>query len=110
MVGGIWRALARLDMQLTGYPLPITHQYAHGARPPGGAAAGDRRARARSELQACPSLSTSRRMPTLPHANLLLEALVDGSSRASWSSPAYGIREGLLYDELEPRPGASSIR
>src|SRR5262249_19207637 len=27
LVGGSWRALARLDMHLTGYPLPVIHQY-----------------------------------------------------------------------------------
>ena len=27
MVGGSWRALARLDMMLVDYPLPITHEY-----------------------------------------------------------------------------------
>ena len=27
LVGGSWRALARLDMHLTGYPLPIIHHY-----------------------------------------------------------------------------------
>ena len=27
MVGGSWRALARLDMFATAYPLPITHEY-----------------------------------------------------------------------------------
>ena len=28
MVGGSWRAVARLDMALTGHPLPVTHQHA----------------------------------------------------------------------------------
>ena len=27
MVGGSWRALARIDMLATEFPLPITHQY-----------------------------------------------------------------------------------
>src|SRR6185503_8184145 len=27
MVGGSWRALARLDMALAGHPLPVTHQH-----------------------------------------------------------------------------------
>ena len=27
MVGGSWRALARIDMLATDFPLPITHQY-----------------------------------------------------------------------------------
>ena len=33
MVGGSWRALARLDMALTDHPLPITHQYDMADRP-----------------------------------------------------------------------------
>src|SRR3546814_8195243 len=27
LVGGSWRALARLDMHLTGFPLPVIHHY-----------------------------------------------------------------------------------
>ena len=32
MVGGSWRALARIDMFATDYPLPITHEYRIAAR------------------------------------------------------------------------------
>ncbi|MEO5865941.1 MAG: Ppx/GppA family phosphatase, partial [Sphingomonas sp.] len=32
LVGGSWRALARLDMHLTDYPLPVIHQYAMSQR------------------------------------------------------------------------------
>lgn len=100
MVGGSWRALARLDMILTGYPLPITHHYQMGldrsAELANAIAMADK-----AELKNVPSLTASR-IPTLPHANLLLGELVDHFRPASLVVSSFGIREGLLYDDLEP--------
>lgn len=100
LVGGSWRALARLDMMFAGHPLPITHQHAMAPGRPAeleAPLAGLDKAKAR----AIPSLSVSR-VPTLPHANLLLKALaaILGPERLVVS--AYGIREGLLFAGLDP--------
>jgi exopolyphosphatase/guanosine-5'-triphosphate,3'-diphosphate pyrophosphatase len=98
MVGGSWRALARVDMALTGHPLPITHQHAMKTGRP-------RQLRdvlrglGKDALRAIPSVSASR-IPTLPVANQLLEALVEALRPSALVVSSFGIREGLLYDDL----------
>ncbi|MFN3943990.1 MAG: Ppx/GppA family phosphatase [Allosphingosinicella sp.] len=100
LVGGSWRALARLDMMFSGHPLPITHQHAMAPGRPAeleSLLAGLDKARAR----AIPSLSSSR-IPTIPAANLLLKALVAALKPRELVVSAYGIREGLLFHDLDP--------
>jgi exopolyphosphatase / guanosine-5'-triphosphate,3'-diphosphate pyrophosphatase len=99
MVGGSWRALARIDMLLTGYPLPITHEYHMAADRP----AELRKAVAdlnEEEVATLSSLSLSR-VPQLPQANMLLKALVDELRPSELIVSSFGIREGLLYDDLD---------
>ena len=98
MVGGSWRALARLDMHLTGYPLPVIHGYHMTAEQVG------RLGRTlshldRSKLKTVTDLSSAR-LPMLPDATALLQVLLKqlGSSEAIAS--AYGLREGLLFARL----------
>jgi exopolyphosphatase/guanosine-5'-triphosphate,3'-diphosphate pyrophosphatase len=97
LVGGSWRALARLDMALIGHPLPVTHQYDMPAGRPKelhDLLKGDKAA-----IADLGSVSISR-FPTLPNANLLLDALVGVLDPGGLIVSAFGIREGLLYDEL----------
>ena len=98
LVGGSWRSLARIDMSLSEHPLPITHQHVMSADRPRQLREALRKL-GKDSLRHIPSLSLVR-MPTLPRANQLLETLVDtlGPDRLVVSS--FGIREGLLYDEL----------
>lgn len=100
MVGGSWRALAQLDLELADHPLPIVHQH---ALPP---------SRPRELQRLLPGLmrrtkSAGRiagsRAPTLPNANILLRAVVETLKPSSLVVSAYGIREGLLYDDLGAR-------
>lgn len=98
LVGGSWRALARLDMVVTHYPLPVIHQYAMSAD----TVARLRRTLAhvnKARLREIPGISGGR-VPTLSDAAALLAAVLRhlGSTRTIVS--AYGLREGLLYDEL----------
>jgi exopolyphosphatase / guanosine-5'-triphosphate,3'-diphosphate pyrophosphatase len=100
LVGGSWRALARLDLMFAGHPLPITHQHSLAPSRPAqleAALFGLDKAKAR----AIPSLSVSR-VPTLPLANLLLKALAESLSPEQLVVSAYGIREGLLFAALDP--------
>jgi exopolyphosphatase/guanosine-5'-triphosphate,3'-diphosphate pyrophosphatase len=104
MVGGSWRALARLDMLISDYPLPITHHYRMSPeRPAQLQKAID--ALDLADLKSLPSLSVSR-MPSLPHANLLLKALVEELKPSDLVVSSFGIREGLLYDDLDDRTRA----
>jgi len=97
LVGGSWRALARFDQELSGHPLPVTHQHVM---------APSRPAQLQPQLAALlrqhgrPPVSGGR-FPTLPHANLLLRAIVDVLGPQRLVASAYGIREGLLYDDLD---------
>ena len=99
LVGGSWRALARLDMLLTHYPLPIMHNY---SMLPGRPAelAEPIAAIDKAELKNIASLSSGR-LPTLPNANILLGALVDAIEPSELIISSFGIREGLLYDDLD---------
>src|SRR5437868_481455 len=96
MVGGSWRALARLDMALTNHPLPITHQHCmETARP----AVLREVLKDKAAIPDLGSVSISR-FPTLPNAAMLLDALVGALNPGGLIVSAFGIREGLLYHEL----------
>ncbi|GGE72797.1 Ppx/GppA family phosphatase [Sphingomonas prati] len=98
LVGGSWRALARLDMYLEDWPLPIIHHY----RMPSDRAARLVRVLAqidRKRLREVIGLSASR-LPTLPDAAALLSVVVRQLQTSSLVASAYGLREGLLHDTL----------
>lgn len=98
LVGGSWRALAKLDMSVSDFPLPVTHQY---RMAPGRPAEllpiidGLDREQARKM-----AISTSR-LPTLRTAALLLDALAAGLGSSELIVSSSGIREGLLFDDLD---------
>jgi exopolyphosphatase/guanosine-5'-triphosphate,3'-diphosphate pyrophosphatase len=96
MVGGSWRALARIDMLATDFPLPITHQY---RMKPGRAKELRKLVRALD-----PRLSSAAAPPRLassPVAAMMLEILVDELEPSQLVVSTYGIREGLLYSTLK---------
>jgi exopolyphosphatase/guanosine-5'-triphosphate,3'-diphosphate pyrophosphatase len=100
MVGGSWRALARLDIIARDYPLPITHHY----RMPPERPAELRKLIAslsKTDPKSMPMLTASR-IPTLPAAKLILSALVDAIEPSELIVSSFGIREGMLFHELPP--------
>ena len=99
LVGGSWRALARLHMHLTDYPLPVLHNY---AMPPQAAV---RLVRAvsridRKALKAIEALSSTR-IPALGDAAALLATLARLLGSSALIVSAFGLREGLLYAALD---------
>lgn len=98
LVGGSWRALARLDMETTRYPLPVIHQY---AMPPETVARLRRTLShvGRARLKEVPGLSAGR-IPTLSDAAALLSSLLKHLRSSGTVVSAYGLREGLLYETL----------
>jgi exopolyphosphatase/guanosine-5'-triphosphate,3'-diphosphate pyrophosphatase len=97
MVGGSWRALARIDMFATDFPLPITHQYR--MKP--------QRARELAKMLRVPDprlagAAAAPRLATSPVAAMLLELLVEELEPSQLVVSTYGIREGLLYSNLKP--------
>lgn len=98
LVGGSWRALARLDMHLSDYPLPILHHYRMAPEQ----AARLVRVLAHldpKKLRELPDLSSSR-TPTLPDAAALLNVMVRQLQSSGLVVSAYGLREGLLHQSL----------
>ncbi|MEH3037296.1 MAG: Ppx/GppA family phosphatase [Sphingomonas adhaesiva] len=98
LVGGSWRALARLDMEATRYPLPVIHQYAMSPA----TIARLRRTLAhvgKARLKAVPGLSGGR-IPTLSGAAALLAVLMKHLRSNGTIVSAYGLREGLLFGAL----------
>ncbi|QNG48847.1 Ppx/GppA family phosphatase [Sphingobium yanoikuyae] len=98
LVGGSWRSLARFDMQLTHFPLPVVHQYEMSA------ARAEQLTRIishvdKGRLKQIPAMTGSR-VPTLPDAAALLSVVVRQLKSSRMIVSAYGLREGLLYENL----------
>jgi exopolyphosphatase/guanosine-5'-triphosphate,3'-diphosphate pyrophosphatase len=98
LVGGSWRALARFDMQLNDFPLPVLHQYEMLA------ARAEQLTRivshvGRARLKGIPAMTGSR-IPTLPDAAALLSVMVRQLKSERLVVSAYGLREGLLFEGL----------
>ena len=95
LVGGSWRALARIDMLASDYPLPITHQYTMAPE----------RALALRKILASidpkwAKAAAPARHATAPAAAMLLSVLVEAIEPSALVVSTFGIREGLLYSQL----------
>lgn len=101
LVGGSWRAFAKIDMDRRGYPLHVLHEYrmtsqdvrhsfdmlAHSDH----GALGDR----------CGISGT--RMALLPMASLVLRELARAFKPKEIIISSYGIREGMLYEKMSKK-------
>lgn len=103
LVGGSWRALARLDLALTDHPLPVTHQH---LLAPGRPEELHDRIVTMARQDPKSSGITAARVPSLPYANLLLRGLVESFRPEALVISSFGVREGLLYDDLDPQSRA----
>jgi exopolyphosphatase/guanosine-5'-triphosphate,3'-diphosphate pyrophosphatase len=99
LVGGSFRALALLDMKTQAHPLPIIHHHRIV-----GSRLADLRAIVESldpnEARRLTGVSSSR-LPTLPTVVTLLEALIGELGPRRIVVSAFGLREGLLYRDLD---------
>ncbi len=99
LVGGSFRALAQLHMGVSGHPLPIVH----GHRIPAAELGNLRSAlasRSAGEITALANISSAR-VSSLPAALTILEAMAGMFGPARITVSAFGLREGLLYRELD---------
>ena len=97
-VGGAWRNLALLHMQLADYPLHVAHQYEIGRAEALDLARFVQR-QSRSSLERIEGLS-KKRFDTLPHAALVLERLIERLGVERLTVSAYGLREGMLLEAM----------
>jgi len=99
LVGGSFRALALLDLKLLGHPLPIVHQHRI-RRDRIGELAEIGRSENPEKLKARTGLSPTR-IAALTTAAKLLEAMCEVLEPARTIVSAFGLREGLLYRDLD---------
>jgi exopolyphosphatase/guanosine-5'-triphosphate,3'-diphosphate pyrophosphatase len=97
-VGGVWRAMALIHMDLHDHPLQIIQQ--HEMTPA-------------EALKVCRALAkpspgslggvARKRAEALPYAAAVLEALIERLGLERIVVSAYGLREGLLFDTMPPQ-------
>ena len=98
LVGGSWRAIARVDMERRHYPLTVLHEY----RMTPGRVAKTRNYIEQSdleELRARCGISSSR-MALVPIAADVLREVVRVFKPKDIAVSSYGIREGMLYEQM----------
>ncbi|MDS9468288.1 Ppx/GppA family phosphatase [Paracoccus sp. MBLB3053] len=98
LVGGSWRAIARLDMERASYPMTVLHEYRMSSDDVLKTVKwiGDQNL---NEMRNKLGISSSR-MELVPLASLVLRELVQCFEPKSLAVSSYGIREGLLYEQM----------
>ncbi|NRA28860.1 MAG: Ppx/GppA family phosphatase [Parvularculaceae bacterium] len=101
IVGGAWRAIARVGMWLAEHPLSILDHYSMSADQARDVC---RFVEEASEEQLFKIKGVQKkRVPTLPMAAMALRKLIDKSSAEKVVVSSCGVREGLLFDRLPLR-------
>lgn len=97
-VGGVWRSVARVDMEEQDYRLHVLHNYAI----PGARALKLCRLVARLSRKSLEKVKvvSRRRAEALPFGAVVLEELLQATGLKEVVISAYGLREGLLFDQL----------
>ena len=99
LVGGSWRAIARIDMHRRNYPLHVLHEYRMSVASVQETA---------DYIHACEDLEalrkecgiSSARMSLVPLAIEVLLPLVEILGPKDIAISSYGIREGMLYEQM----------
>lgn len=98
LVGGSWRAIARIDMERTGYPLHVLHEYRMSPRDISRTGQLIDIEKSDELRQRCGV--SSNRMELVPIASLVLRQVVRTFAPKEICVSSYGIREGMLYDHM----------
>ena len=98
-VGGTWRALARIHILQSGYPLRVMHGYSIPAPDALDFARRLRRLAAANMLADIEVVADARR-PLLTYAALVLEYIIRVAKPKTIVFSTFGVREGLLYSML----------
>lgn len=100
-IGGTWRTIARIHMQMAKYPLSVVHGYSMSI---------DDVAEVAAALTQKPSgqiekliTATGERRETLPFGALVLRRTVERVRPRAILLSAFGVREGLIYKMLTER-------
>jgi|HubBroStandDraft_1064217.scaffolds.fasta_scaffold00005_91 exopolyphosphatase/guanosine-5'-triphosphate,3'-diphosphate pyrophosphatase len=100
-VGGTWRALARIHMEQTGYPLHVIQNY----QVAGSAAQSFFEFISRQSRRSLEKISgiSRKRLETVPLAAYVLYRLIHTIEPAELVFSALGLREGHLFELLSPQ-------
>jgi exopolyphosphatase/guanosine-5'-triphosphate,3'-diphosphate pyrophosphatase len=98
LVGGSWRAIARIDMERRGYPLHVLHEYRMSVRDVSKTIQYIR-ANKLEDIRAKTGTSSAR-MALVPIASEVLRQLVRTFKPREICISSYGIREGMLYEQM----------
>ncbi len=98
LVGGAWRALARIHIAQTGYPLSVVHHYTLG-RDEARDLTGVITALPRRSLERIPGVPR-RRIEALPYAAVVLRRLLRVTNARRVVFSANGLREGWYWNQL----------
>lgn len=101
LVGGSWRAIARLDMERRGYPLHVLHEYRMTPR----AVTATVKWLAQNDLNELRQRTgtSEARTSLVPVASEVLKQLVRSFRPQEIAVSSYGIREGMLYEQMPDR-------
>jgi exopolyphosphatase/guanosine-5'-triphosphate,3'-diphosphate pyrophosphatase len=99
-VGGAWRNLALFHMELADYPLHVAHQYEM-SRADALSVSRLVARQSRASLERMQGLS-KKRIETLPYSAVVLEALIERLGVERVTISAFGVREGLLLEAMDP--------
>jgi exopolyphosphatase/guanosine-5'-triphosphate,3'-diphosphate pyrophosphatase len=98
-VGGTWRALARIHIIQSGYPLHVMHGYSIPAADALDFTQRLRRLASTNMLANIEAIADARR-PLLAYAALVLEYVIRVARPKTIVFSTFGVREGLLYEML----------
>jgi exopolyphosphatase/guanosine-5'-triphosphate,3'-diphosphate pyrophosphatase len=101
LVGGSWRVIARLDMERRNYPLTVLHEYR--MTPQGLLDTLDWIASSDLAILRARTGTSPERMELVPLACEVLRELLKMLKPSEIDVSAYGIREGLLYEQMPDR-------
>lgn len=100
LVGGSWRALARLDMSRRRYPFKVLHEY---RLSPAQALETIEWIKMQNAQELAAHTDTSKeRLALVPMAARVMSALLETLKPEEIIISSYGLREGLLYDQMSP--------
>ncbi len=98
-IGGTWRAIAKLHMDATDYPLQVTHGYEVAAGEVSRFCSRLAKAHKSGVIPGIGTISNSRR-EVIPLGALVLKKLIERAKPREVVFSVFGIREGLLYTLL----------
>ncbi|WP_375261531.1 Ppx/GppA family phosphatase [Palleronia sp.] len=98
LVGGSWRAIARIDMERRGYPLHVLHEYRMTPKQVRETVKFIQKTPV-ADLRRATDIGESR-MSLVPLASLVLKEVVSRLKPSEIAVSSYGIREGVLYEQM----------